>query len=323
MDYHKEKDTREKARALKRGSGPRDIQRRQQELQDSYAIRDLKDQINLLTTQVTATPNNTNTTTYTAEEFDSELNKAILQVSLEMENKHSARIKEQQEEIIRLKRLLEVGKVESTPAVDIKAIVDKAVDTAKSESQAQLFLLQENIAKITRELHLAEDKVIELKKQVNLYEPKALEADHLRSTLEITKNQLSSLKSIPSNTTEDHTKALSDLDLLRRELSQLKIEIAVANSKLESKDEIIKVKDDTINTLKSTPVNIQITDSQTTRPAATDSSRPKMEQAFIDPTDQKKEMAPHLKFKDVKIAEQEKMSSKVAKLKDLLGSLPE
>lgn len=325
MDYNKEKDTRDKSRVLKKGSGPRDLQRRQQEFQDSYVVRELKDQISLLTAQVQSGTINSQspTTVYSAEEFDSELNKAILQVSSEMENKHSARIKEQQEEILRLRRLIAEGKTESVDSVDIKTIVAKAVADTRDEMQEQLSLLQETATKLTRELHLAEDKVIELKKQINLYEPKVLEVDQLRTTLEITKSQLTSLKNNTSNSPGEYNKLVNDLDALKHELSQIKTDLAVAHSKLESKDEIIKIKDDTINTLKSTPVNIQITEAQTVKAAPQENARPKMEQVFIDPSDTKKAMAPHLNFKDVKIAEQEKMSSKVAKLKDLLGSLPE
>jgi chromosome segregation ATPase len=321
MEYNKERDTRDKSRAFKSGSGPRDLQRKQKEVQNSYAVNELKEQINLLTKQISVA--GPPVAKYTAEDFDDELNKVILQVSSEMENKYSARIKEQQEEILKLRRQLDTGIKPGIKESDINLIVNKAVEEAKSENQAQLFLLQESVAKLTRELHLAEDKVIELKKQVNLYEPKALEADKLRSTLEVTKSQLTSLKNNTASNSGDSSKLVADIDVLKVELAQLKTDLAVSNSKLESKDEIIKIKDDTISTLKSTPVNIQITDSQTTKTAIPESARPKMEQVFIDPSDTKKSMAPHLNFKDVKIAEQEKMSSKVAKLKDLLGSLPE
>jgi len=324
MEYNKERDTRDKSRPLKSGSGPRDLQQRQKLEQNSYVVRELKDQIELLTRQLTTTSTTGNTAAiYTAEEFDTELNKVILQVSAEMENKHSVRIKEQQEEILRLRRQLEEGKTDAISNKEIKVLVDKAVEETKSEYQAQLFLLQETAAKLNKELRLAEDKVIELKKQINLYEPKILEVEQLRHTLEITKSQLTSLKNNPHNSSGDSDKLNATITDLKNELAQIKTDLAVANSKLESKDEIIKIKDDTINTLKSTPVNIQITDSQTTKSVVSESSRPKMEQVFIDPSDTKNSMAPHLNFKDVKIAQQEKMSSKVAKLKDLLGSLPE
>jgi hypothetical protein len=108
----------------------------------------------------------------------------------------------------------------------------------------------------------------------------------------------------------------------KAELDALKIELAVANSKLESKDEVIKAKDDAMAAIKDRPVTVQVTGTPVTEQVQDSAERPKMEQAFIDPTESKKGMLSHLKFNDVHIAEQEVMSSKVSKLKSLLGELP-
>lgn len=128
----------------------------------------------------------------------------------------------------------------------------------------------------------------------------SIEIEHLRT-------KLNSVKGTLINTSE--------------ELNIAKIELAVVKSKLESKDELLKVKDDTINTLKDRPVNVNVSGAVIADSPEIEENRPKMEHTFIDPTE-KKELAPHLKFKDVVVEEKEAMSNKVDKLKNLLGGLP-
>jgi len=104
----------------------------------------------------------------------------------------------------------------------------------------------------------------------------------------------------------------------RAELNTVKMELVVVKSKLDHKDELLKVKDDTIRTLKDRPVNVNVSGAVLTDSIDKDEDRPVMETVFIDPTE-KIELSPHLKFYDVKLEEKEVMVDKVSKLKNLLG----
>lgn len=106
----------------------------------------------------------------------------------------------------------------------------------------------------------------------------------------------------------------------RAELNTAKMELVVVKSKLDSKDELLKVKDATISTLKDRPVNVNVSGAVVTDSIEQYEDRPEMETVFIDPTE-KRELSPHLKFNDVHLEEKGVMVDKVSKLKNLLGGL--
>lgn len=89
--------------------------------------------------------------------------------------------------------------------------------------------------------------------------------------------------------------------------------IEILDNKLISAEEIIKTKDDSISTLKTTGLVVE----------STDPDRPQMEEAFVDPLekgfDQSLEL--HIKIKE-DIQGDTKVDAKVDKLKSLLGKLP-
>lgn len=103
-----------------------------------------------------------------------------------------------------------------------------------------------------------------------------------------------------------------------KDLEDVNTKLTIAESKIETKDIMIKTMDGIIATLKDRPVTVNVEGSVVEE----ESDRPKMEQVFIDPTEEKDKLSSHLKFKDVKVEEGEAMSSKVNKLKGLLGGLP-
>lgn len=329
VDYNKENHKITKPRAYISGSGPRDLQRRQKEARDSAVVAELKQQLDSLAHQL---KNNKTSGMYTAEEFDSELNKAIKQVAEEMENKHAKTIKAQKEEINKLKRMLDdysstkaiVGLTDDQVNDAVNIAVAEALQEEKQSSLSKLNKLQQEVAELINSKKEAEEKVIELKKQLTEFKEKVVEVDQLKATLEATKSHLADIKKgkDPEHLKSEITTLNSKVDKLSTELEKTKIDLAVANSKIESKDEVIKAKDSALEALKDRPVTVQVSGVTTQDPEYNKpSNRPKMEQAFIDPTE-KKDLAPHLKFKDVKIAEREVMSAKVDRLKDLLGGLP-
>lgn len=123
-----------------------------------------------------------------------------------------------------------------------------------------------------------------------------------------------------------YAKETDELLLMRGRVGQLTEKIqeleqhsAVTKAKLEAKDEMLKVKDDTITTLKDRPVTVNIEGAVVNEE---ESDRPKMEQVFINPMEDEDKLDSHLTFKDIKVEEGEEMSSKVDKLKGLLGGLP-
>lgn len=99
---------------------------------------------------------------------------------------------------------------------------------------------------------------------------------------------------------------------------KFKSEIEILKTKLEAAEEIIRIKEDTILTLKSAADSVAVVNS------VTDSNnRPQMEEAFIDPLakDAQDGLESHIIVRD-DIQEDEQVDYKVDKLKALLGRLP-
>lgn len=107
------------------------------------------------------------------------------------------------------------------------------------------------------------------------------------------------------------------ISILNKEISNLEKEVGILEVQLKSTEEIIKAKDDTIMTLKTTAgVAVAIIED-------TDPDRPQMEKVFVDPLE--RDANGNLEsFIEVKedIQEDEKVDEKVDKLKALLGKLP-
>lgn len=103
----------------------------------------------------------------------------------------------------------------------------------------------------------------------------------------------------------DTPETLAKLIILEGEVSSLKA--------------TIKGKEETIDALKSRPVNVLMGDSVTPEyEGVNKSNRPQMEENFIDPSEQK-DYKSNISVDDVKDTQKEDMSNKVNKLKDLLG----
>lgn len=139
-----------------------------------------------------------------------------------------------------------------------------------------------------------------LKQQINKYKEEATESN---VTITEYRLKIKELKGI--------------IDKLKNDVRGYNSEVAMLRTKLESANEIIKVKDDTILTLKSTTGAVAVVSTPI------DSARPQMEEAFVDPLekDAKDGLESHIEVKE-DIQEDEEVSHKIGKLKELLGSLP-
>lgn len=228
------KPGQKKSRVLKSGSGPRDVQRRQRENDSNIIVDTLRQQIEILTKQLTGQPSAApvvaSEAKYTAEEFDSELIKHVEKEAKKIEKKYKDKEDSYKKQ-----------------TADLDAEVDEFVTFSVEKAMT------------------AEKKVS------NKIKEKLTAANH---------------------------------------------EIEVLNEKLKSSEEIMKIKDDTIEMLKTRPVG-----SYEPEIIDTPEDRPQMSTVFIDPTEEGagNKMASHINIKDVSITEKEKMVEKVNKLKSLVG----
>lgn len=102
------------------------------------------------------------------------------------------------------------------------------------------------------------------------------------------------------------------------ELNKLKLEVSTLKSVITGKDETIEV-------LKSRPINVEFTpdirmgDKLDESYPHIKSDRPQMEEQYIDPSATDSDFKSNINIDSVKEEQKEGMSSKVNKLKDLLG----
>lgn len=108
--------------------------------------------------------------------------------------------------------------------------------------------------------------------------------------------------------------------LADKEKDIIRLEAAVKEAQQTAKHnaELIKIKDDIIVSLRGDLADIK------DMPAKTNTERPQMEQAFIDPTEKSnKKVESHIKVEETtSITKKEEMTSSVNKLKSLMGTLP-
>ena len=143
--------------------------------------------------------------------------------------------------------------------------------------------------------------------------------DELRSQIGILTDKLSNVQSTSVYTDEQVNEALAksikaEVETINikhdLELSKFKNEVSNLNSKIDSLNEIIKIKDDIINQLKTSGIsNIEA--------GAGLPNAPVMENVFIDPIDRESNVEKHIDI--ISEINREKIDEKTKKLKSIFG----
>ena len=175
------------------------------------------------------------------------------------------------------------------------------------------------------------DLVTELKLQVERLQKQLLEKPTSGYTAEqVDVEILKALKTETASLKQKHTE----------EKSALILEIEKHKGEIKNLKELLKVKDEQIQQLKT---NVPVADNKLTELLAeatkkidemssristgsderhVESDRPKMETVFVDPIENESEVEKYFEVEDVSTESKLKMESKVNKLKSLMGKLP-
>jgi len=166
-----------------------------------------------------------------------------------------------------------------------------------------------------------ENSIQELKKEVNNFKRKAVNLESKLDNSDRDKQHAQEKLKLLEHTLKNKDKEIHGLEKKAIQLEVSNNNFAVNNDKLESsnsqlQDNITELKEMLTSTtqkmesiMAATHEGIQIVDKD----------RPQMEEVYIDPSVDRKEIESHITIEDVSLKEKENMDDKVDKLKSLFG----